>query len=72
EFNETINDTLEIGFYDGLPATDNANMTLLKPVKFNKDNSTVTIVTDTKPAYVVIDPNRYRIDRSIVNNRMKL
>ncbi|NQZ06617.1 MAG: hypothetical protein HRT35_05580 [Algicola sp.] len=72
EFNETIDDTLEIGFYDGIPATDNANMTLLKPVKFNKDNSAVTIVTDTKPVYVVIDPNRYRMDRNFVDNRVKL
>jgi ABC-2 type transport system permease protein len=69
---EPINDQLEIGFYDGQPSPTNANITLLKKVKFNKDNSTVTIVSDHKPAYVVIDPNRYRMDRSFVNNRVKL
>lgn len=72
EFSETINDSIEIGFYSGFPKVDNANMTLLKKVKFSEDNSMVTILSDHKPAYIQIDPNRYRIDRSVLNNMMKV
>ena len=72
EEKETINDSIDIAFYSGFPAVDNENMTLIKKVKFNQDRTKVVIASKEKPNYVKIDPNRLRIDRSLVNNVLEV
>jgi len=68
EQKERIDDNLDIAFYSGFPQVDNANMLLIQKVKFNKDRTIVTIQSKEKPSHVAIDPNRYRIDRNLVDN----
>lgn len=68
EQNETINDNLEMALYSGFPTLDNRNMLVVKKIKFNQERSTVTLLSDEKPSHVQIDPNRFRIDRSIADN----
>ncbi len=68
EFKETINDSIEVAFYSGFPEDENQNMTLLKKVKLEKENTIISITSDQKPKFIKIDPNRYRIDRSLEDN----
>jgi len=68
EQTELIDDRLDIAFYSGFPAVDNSNMLLIQKVKFNKDRTLVTIQSKEKPSHVNIDPNRFRIDRNLVDN----
>lgn len=68
EFIETISDSIEIAFYSSFPKEENENMTFLRKVKLVKDKTKVLITTDHKPKFIKIDPNRYRIDRSLEDN----
>ena len=68
EEKELIDDSLDIAFYSGFPAVGNTNILLIHKVKFNKDRTLVTIQSREKPSHVSIDPNRYRIDRNLVDN----
>jgi len=68
EQTEQIDDSIDIAFYSGFPEVDNANMQLIQKVKFNKDRTLVTIVSKEKPSHVKVDPNRFRIDRNLVDN----
>jgi ABC-type transport system involved in multi-copper enzyme maturation permease subunit len=72
EFKETINDSIEIALYSGLPDVENKNMITIKKFYLNKENSSVQFLSDQKPAYIKIDPNMYRIDRNEANNILKL
>ncbi len=69
---ELINEELEIGLYSGYPDVDNGNVLTLSKIHFNQDRSTISLYSKEKPSYVQIDPNRYRIDRAMVNNVMEL
>lgn len=69
---ETINDNLEIAFYAKDKQTGEKHLLQTQRVKFSQDNSTITIKTKTKPDTIVIDPNYYRIDRNVENNRIEL
>lgn len=68
EEKQPINDNLDIAFYSSFPAVDNANMLLIQKVKFNKGRTLVTIESKEKPSHVKVDPNRFRIDRNLVDN----
>ncbi|MCJ8318068.1 MAG: hypothetical protein MJK12_00435 [Colwellia sp.] len=68
EQKELIDDSLDIAFYSSFPAVDNANMVLIQKIKFNKDRSVVVIESKEKPSHVKIDPNRFRIDRNLIDN----
>lgn len=72
EYAETIDDSIEIAFYSGFPLDENENMTYLQKVKLSKENTRVSITSDHKPKYIEIDPNRYRIDRSLEDNLLEL
>jgi len=68
EQTEHIDDSLDIALYAGFPEVDNANMLLIQKVNFNKERTTVVIESKEKPSHVNIDPNRFRIDRNLVDN----
>ena len=68
EQKEAINDSLDIALYEGFPEVDNANMLQNQKVTFNKDRTSITLQTKAKPSHVSIDPNRFRIDRNLVDN----
>jgi len=68
EQTELIDDSLDIALYSGFPEVDNTNMLLIQKVKFNKERTRVTIESNEKPSHVNIDPNRFRIDRNLVDN----
>lgn len=69
---ELIDEEIELGLYNGYPAVDNSNVLTLTKVHFNRDRSTISLYSKEKPNYVQVDPNRYRIDRTTVNNVMEL
>jgi ABC-2 type transport system permease protein len=69
---ERIDDNLEMALYSGFPTLGNSNMLTVKKIKFNQDRSTVTLFSDEKPSHVQIDPNRFRIDRSMADNVMQI
>jgi len=69
---EVIDDNIEVGIYSGYPAIDNSNVLTIKKFHFNQDKTTITLYSKEKPSYVEIDPNRYRIDRAMVDNVMKI
>ena len=68
EFTETINDSIEIAFYSGYPDSENKNMTFITKVKLTSEQSSISIESNHKPKFIKIDPNRYRLDRSIEDN----
>jgi len=68
EQTELIDDSIDIAFYSDFPEVDNANMLIIQKVKFNKERTIVTIESKEKPSHVSIDPNRFRIDRNLVDN----
>ena len=72
EFTETINDSIEVAFYSGFPEEENQNMIMLKKVKLANENTRVSITSDYKPKFIKIDPNRYRIDRSLEDNLIEV
>lgn len=67
-----IDDHIEVGLYSGYPAVDNDNVLTMKKFHFNQDKTTITLYSKEKPGYVQIDPNRYRIDRAMINNVMEI
>ena len=69
---ELIDEEIEVGLYSSFPAVDNHNVMHLKKFHFNADENTITLYSKEKPSYVSIDPNRFRIDRSMVNNVMEI
>jgi len=68
EQKELIDDNIDIAFYDSFPAVDNANMLLIQKFKFNQDRTVIVIESKEKPSHVKIDPNRFRIDRNLIDN----
>jgi ABC-2 type transport system permease protein len=72
EFTETINDSIEIAYYSGFPDIENENMTYLTKVKLSNEHTSLSITSDHKPRYITIDPNRYRIDRSLEDNLIEI
>ena len=72
EQEEIIDDNLEMALYSGFPTLDNSNMLTVKKIKFNQERSTVILRSDEKPSHVQIDPNRFRIDRSMADNVLEI
>ncbi len=72
EFKEAISDSIEVALYSGIPDAENENMIVLKKIYLNNEISSVQLSSDTKPAYIKIDPNMYRIDRMTADNSMEI
>ncbi|MEN7551637.1 M1 family aminopeptidase [Rapidithrix thailandica] len=68
ELKETINEWIEIACYSDYPQRENQNMTFIQKFHLQQDFCQIQFMTSEKPAYIMIDPNRYRIDRNLEDN----
>ncbi len=68
EFAEIINDSIEVAFYDGFPDAENKNMTFLQKVEITQEKTVLSFKSEKKPKFIKVDPNNYRIDRSLEDN----
>ena len=72
EEEEPISDIIELACYSGYPNIKNKNMTDVKRIHLSNEKTRIVFTTNKKPNYIVIDPNRLRIDPSFENNILQL
>ncbi|NQZ07732.1 MAG: hypothetical protein HRT35_11270 [Algicola sp.] len=64
---------ITIAVYEALPRYATAQEVLhSQPYEFDKNQSTVEIIVDSEPAFVVIDPQIMTIDRNLGDNQVEL
>ena len=70
---ESLNEWVEIGFYDHDPKkTLGDDWLKLERVHVTKPETTLSFTLDKRPAYVVLDPRRLLIERNVKDNEKAL
>jgi hypothetical protein len=67
-----IDESIKIALYPAYPGRKNTEAISIKNQLINQENSTVTLIVEDKPSYVMIDPNYTRLDKDLSNNINKV
>jgi hypothetical protein len=67
-----IDESIEIALYRAHPGRRNTETLLIENQLINHINSTITLIVEDKPSYVMIDPNYTRLDKDLSNNINKI
>ncbi|MEH6385286.1 MAG: M1 family aminopeptidase [Colwellia sp.] len=67
-----INESIKIALYPAYPGRKNTESLSIENQLINQTNSTVTLIVEDKPSYVMIDPNYTRLDKDLSNNINKI
>jgi hypothetical protein len=67
-----IDESIKIALYPAYPGRKNTEAISIKNQPINQTNSTVILIVEDKPSYVMIDPNYTRLDKDLSNNINKI
>ena len=67
-----IDESIKIAIYRAYPGHKNTKALSIENQLINQANSTVTLIVEDKPSYVMIDPNYTRLDKDLSNNINKI
>jgi hypothetical protein len=67
-----IDESIKIALYPAYPGRKNTESTFIVNQLINQTNSTITLIVEDKPSYVMIDPNYTRLDKDLSNNINKV
>lgn len=67
-----IDESITIALYRAYPGRRSTEALSITKQLINQTNSTITLVVEDKPSYVMIDPNYTRLDKDLSNNINKI
>jgi ABC-2 type transport system permease protein len=67
-----IDEPIQIALFEGYPYKQSQPAIYLKHHQVNQVNTTISLVVDRKPSYIMVDPELTRLDQNLANNIQKL